>query len=164
MHKPPRLGLQCHIQLAQGPGRKESLWVSRERKSAWLNGLRSRRAGARPRGWWMNELPPPLRSSSEQDSFPSPPPGFLGQEAEGDKRALSAEGQQRTEQRSPPALLPWQKARAAPRERKYLRSTFPSAEGKAHDGDLMFNKVCSNRKMNRDPLENVVLIFLEQNK
>lgn len=130
MHKPPRLGLQCRIQLTQGPGRKESLWVSRERKRAWLNGLRSRRAGARPRGWWMNELPPPLRSSSEQDSFPSPPPGFLGQEAEETRSPVCGGAQQRTEQRSPPALLPGEKARAPPRECKYLRRTFPSAEGK----------------------------------
>lgn len=74
-------------------------------KSTWLNGLRNRRVRALPKGWWMNELPPPLRSSSEQDSFPSLPPGFLRQEEKGEKQALSPHGaQQGQEQRSPPAL------------------------------------------------------------
>lgn len=42
----------------------------------------------------MNELPPPLRSSSDQDSFPSLPPGFLRQEEKGEKQALSPPGAQ----------------------------------------------------------------------
>lgn len=41
-----------------------------------------------------------------------------------------------------------------------LRAKTESKWGKAHDWDLLFYTVCSNRKMIWDPFENVVLIIL----
>lgn len=85
---PAAVLMSHYFQLTPGPGRKESIWVSRLRKSVWLKGLSNRRALTLPRLWWMNERGSPLRSSSDKDSFPSPPPGFLLQEEKGEKQIL----------------------------------------------------------------------------
>lgn len=88
----------------------------------------------------MNEHHPPLGSSSDQDSFPSPPPGFLRQEEKGEKQILSLYRAQRgTEQRSPARASPphpragmWlqQKLGAAVVEGKYICKSFTSIEEK----------------------------------
>jgi len=102
MHQPsvresiPVVVLMSHyFQLTPRTRRKESGWVSRQRKSAWLNGLSNRRALTLPRWWLMNGRHSPLHSSSDQDSFPSPPPGFLLQEEKGEKQILSLRRAQR---------------------------------------------------------------------
>lgn len=134
--------LSHYFQVTPGLDSKESGWVIRQRKIAWVNGLSNglsnRQALTLPRGWWMNELRPPL--CSKQDFFPSPPPGFLLQEENGEKQILSLGWVQRGQGAAIPAstspphprdgrgLL--QKLATAVPKCKYTCKTFTSIEEK----------------------------------
>lgn len=182
MHEPgveesiPVVVLVSHyFQLTPGPGSKESGWVNRQRKSAWLNGLSNGQALTLPRGWWMNERVP---LSFQQW------PGFLSQPA---PRIPPAGGKGR---KANPFSLPGTAGHRA----AIPRPRFPSSpqcwhvaaaevvsscyEMQIYLQDIYFHWgetqkpskerhmneiccfVCPNRKTNLDPFENVVLLVL----